>query len=65
MSSWGDWLAYAWTALLLTIVGLFLRLASRNPSIPRGDAVLVDLGLGLVAVVATVFWIQVFVSVVF
>ena len=65
MSSWGDWLAYAWPALLLTIIGLFLRRASRDPKTPRGDAVLVELGLGLVAVFASVFWFQIFVLVVF
>jgi hypothetical protein len=36
---------------------------TRRP--PRGDAVLVDLGLGLVAVFAFVLWLQVFVLVVF
>jgi len=52
-------LAYAWPALLLTIIGLFLRRASRDPKTPCGDAVLVDLGLGLVAVAASVLWLQV------
>ena len=65
MSSWGAWLAYAWPALLLTIIGLFLRRASRDPKTARGDAVLVDLGLGLVAVCASVLWLQVFVLVAF
>jgi hypothetical protein len=65
VSSWGAWLAYVWPALLLTIIGLFLRRASLDPKTPRGDAVLVDLGLGLVAVFASVFWLQVFVLVVF
>ncbi len=65
MSSWGAWLVYAWLALLFTVVGLFLRRASRDPKTPRGDAVLVDLGLGLVAVCASVLWLQVFVLVVF
>lgn len=65
MSSWSAWLAYAGPALLLTIIGLYLRRASRDPRTPRGDAVLFDLGLGLVAVVASVFWLHVFVSVVF
>ena len=59
MRLWGAWLAYAWPALLLTIIGLLLRRASRDPKTPRGDAVLVDLGLGLVAVVASVLWLQV------
>ena len=65
MSSWGVWLAYAWPALLLTIIGLFLRRASRDPKTPRGDAVLVDLGLGLVTVFASVLWFQIFLLVVF
>ena len=52
-------MAYAWPALLLTIIGLFLRCASRDPKTPCGDAVLVDLGLGLVAVAASVLWLQV------
>ena len=64
MSSWGAWLAYACPALLLTII-VFLRRDSRDPKTPRGDAVLVDLGLGLVAVFASVLWLQVFVLVVF
>ena len=64
MSPWGTWLAYVWHTLLLTIIGLFLRRASRDPKTPRGDAVLIDLCLGLVAVVASVLWLRVFVSVV-
>lgn len=62
MSSWGTSLSYA---LVLTLIGLFLRRASRNPQTPRGDAVLVDLGLGLVVASAVVLWLRVFVSVVF
>jgi hypothetical protein len=65
MSSWSAWLAYAGPALLLTIIGLYLRRASRDPRTPCGDAVLFDLGLGFVAVIASVLWLQVFVSVVF
>ena len=65
MIPWDPSLAYALPALLLTIVGLRLRRASRDPKTPRGDAVLVELGLGLVAVFALVLWLQVFVSVVF
>jgi hypothetical protein len=65
VSSWGTWLAYAWPALVLTIIGLFLRRASRDPKISRGDAVLIDLCLGLVAVVASILWLQVFVLVFF
>lgn len=52
-------MAYTWPVLLLTIIGLFLRRASRDPKTPCGDAVLVDLGLGLVAVAASVLWLQV------
>jgi hypothetical protein len=62
VSSWGAWLVYA---LLLTIVGLFLGRVSRDPTTSRGNAVLVDLCLGIVAVVASVLWLQVFASVVF
>ena len=65
MSSWSTCLAYAGPALLITVIGLFLRRASRDPRTPRGDAVLIDLGLGFVAIIASVLWLQVFVSVVF
>jgi hypothetical protein len=65
MNSWGAWLAYAGPALLITVIGLFLRRASRDPKTPRGDAVLFDLGLGFVAIIASVLWLQVFVSVAF
>jgi hypothetical protein len=65
VNSWGASLAYAGPALLITVIGLFLRRASRDPRTPRGDAVLFDLGLGLMAVVASVFWLRAFVSVVF
>ena len=65
MNSWSTCLAYAGPALLITVIGLFLRRASRDPRTPRGDAVLFDLGLGLMAVVASVFWLRAFVSVVF
>jgi hypothetical protein len=65
MNSWGAWLAYAGPALLITVIGIFLRRASRDPRTPRGDAVLFDLGLGFVAIIASVLWLQVFVSVVF
>jgi hypothetical protein len=50
---------------LFTLIGLFLHRASRDPKTPRGDAVLVDLCLGLVAVVASVLWLQVFALVAF
>ena len=65
MSSWAAPLALAWPALLLTVTGLYLRRASRDPKTPRGDAVLVDLGLGLVTVVASVLWFRVFALIVF
>lgn len=65
MSFWGAWLAYAGFALLFTLIGLFLHRASRDPKTPRGDAVLVDLCLGLIAVVASVLWLQVLALVVF
>ena len=65
MSSWGACLAYAGPALLTTVIGLFLRRASRDPRTPSGDAVLFGLGLGFVAIIASVLWLQVFVSVVF
>jgi len=42
-----------------------LRCASRDPKTPRGDAVLVDLALGLVTVCASVLWLQVFALIVF
>jgi hypothetical protein len=57
--SWALGLAYACPAVLLTVIGLALRRASRNPKTPRGDAVLLDLCLGLVAVTASVMWLQV------
>ncbi len=65
MSLWNAGVFYAVPALLLTVVGLHLRHASRDPKTPRGDAVLVDLGLGLAAVSASVLWFRAFVSVVF
>jgi hypothetical protein len=64
VSSWVAWLVYAWLALMLTIVGSVGRV-SRDPKTARGDAVLVDLCLGLVVVVASVLWLQVFASVAF
>lgn len=65
MIPWDVWLPYAWPALLFTVVGLSLRRASKDPKTPRHDAVLVDLGLGLVTVVASVLWLQVFMLVAF
>lgn len=65
MSFWSTGIAYAWPALLFTVVGLVLRRTSRDPQTPRGDAILVDIGLGLVAVTASVFWLRAFSSLVF
>jgi hypothetical protein len=65
LNTWGAWLAYAGPALLITVIGIFLRRASRDPRTPRGDAILFDLGLGFVASIASVLWLQVLVSVVF
>jgi len=65
VSSWDTSLAYALPALLLTIIGGSLRRTSRDPKTPHGDAVLVDLGLGLVVVAASILWLRVLVSVVF
>jgi hypothetical protein len=62
---WDLWTIYAWPAVLFTVIGLVLHRASRHPKTPRGDAVLMDLCLGLVAVVACVFWLQVVASLVF
>jgi hypothetical protein len=59
------WLAYLWPALLLTVIGMYLRRASRDSKTPRAKGVLIDLGLGLVAVVVSVLWLQVFISMVF
>jgi hypothetical protein len=54
VSSWD-----ACLALLLTALVLILRRVSKNPKIQRGDKVLVDLCLGLVAVGASVTWLRV------
>ena len=65
MSFWSTGMVYAWPAMLFTVIGLVLRRASRDPKTPRGDAVLVDLYLGLVAVIASVLWLRVFSSLIF
>jgi apolipoprotein N-acyltransferase len=62
---WRTDLAYAWPALLFTIVGLVMRRLSRDTRTPRGDAVVVDLCLGLVAVTALTLWLVVFLRVLF
>lgn len=58
------WLAYAVPAVLFTLIGLALRHASHDPKTPRGDAVLVDLCLGLTTVAASVLWLQVLVLII-
>jgi apolipoprotein N-acyltransferase len=62
---WRPELAYAWPALLFTIVGLVLRRLSRDTRTSHGDAVVVDLCLGFVTVTALVFWLVVFLRVLF
>lgn len=59
MNLWGVFTIHAWPAVLFTVIGLVLHRAARHPKTPRGDAILMDLCLGLVAVVAFVFWLQV------
>ena len=54
MSLWNVYLA-----LLLTALALVLLRVSKNPKVPRGNAVLVDLCLGLVAVGASVSWLRI------
>ena len=54
MSAWTTLLAHAWPAVLLSAIALALLRASRSPGISRGDAVVVDLCLGLAATVASV-----------
>jgi hypothetical protein len=56
VSLWGVSLA-----LLLTVFVMILRRFSKSPEIQRGDKVLVDLCLGLVAVGASVSWLRVLV----
>ena len=52
-------LAKTFAAVLLTWMGVALYRAARNPRTTRGDAVLLDLGLGLVTVTAAVLWVLV------
>jgi len=52
-------LAKTFAAGLFTWIFLSLYRAVRNPCTPRGDAVLLDLGLGLAAVAAVVLWTSV------
>lgn len=58
-------LVYAWPALLLTVLGLGLRRISGDARTPRGDAVIVELCLGIVAVMALLFWLVVSLRVLF
>jgi apolipoprotein N-acyltransferase len=46
-------------ALLLTVAALFLLRDSKNPRVPRGNAILIELCLGLVSVGASVFWLKI------
>lgn len=55
----------AWPALLLTVIGLTLHRASRDPRTQKSDAVLVDLCLGLVTVTAVMFWLVTFLQMAF
>jgi apolipoprotein N-acyltransferase len=64
----GPWMSVpllAWPALFLTIIGLALHRASRDPRIQKSDAVLVDLCLGLVTVTAGMFWLVTFLQMAF
>ena len=51
--------------MLLTVLGLGLRRISRDARTPRGDAVIVELCLGIVAVTALLFWLVVSLRVLF
>ncbi len=54
-----------WVALILTVISVALHRASRNPKTAGGDAVLVDLCLGLTAVAASTFWFSVLLQILF
>ncbi len=43
-------------AAVLSWIGLTIYKVSRNPKTPPSDGVILDLGLGLVTVTATVLW---------
>lgn len=45
-------------ALLLTAAALVLLGLSKNPKVPRGNVVLIELCMGLVSVCASVFWLR-------
>ena len=46
-------------ALLLTVAALVLLRVSKNPRVPRGNVILIELCLGLVSVGASVFWLKI------
>ena len=46
-------------ALLFTAAALVLLRVSKNPKVPRGNVVLLELCLGLVSAVASVYWLRV------
>jgi hypothetical protein len=48
----------AFLALLLTVVALGLLRVSKNPKVPRGNLILIELCLGLVSVGACVCWLR-------
>jgi apolipoprotein N-acyltransferase len=58
-------LVYSWPAWLLIVLGLGLRRISGDARTPRGDAVIVELCLGIVAVTALLFWLVVSLRVLF
>ena len=46
-------------ALLFTVAALVLLRVSKNPNVPRGNVVLIELCIGLASVGASVFWLRV------
>jgi hypothetical protein len=48
--------AQLFVAAVLSWIGLTIYRVSRNPKTPPSDAVILDLGLGLVTVTAAVLW---------
>jgi len=46
-------------ALLFTAAALVLLRVSKNPKVPRGNVILLELCLGLVSAVASVYWLRV------
>ncbi len=51
--------AQLFVAAVLSWIGLNMYKVSRNPKTPPSDGVILDLGLGLVAVTAAVLWFSV------